>query len=119
MKKSFEEMEVWQSAYQLWKDLWIVFYHESFRNYGFQDQIMRAVISITNNIAEWSNRSSAKDFAKFLFISKWSCAEVQSMLYFAHDFWYISAEQKDNFISQTQSIINQLGKFISYLRTKS
>lgn len=112
-------MEVRRNAYKLWKELGEIFYHPDFRNYWFQDQIMRAVISITNNIAEWSNRSSAKDFAKFLFISKWSCAEVQSMLYFAQDFGYISLEQQVNFIDQTKSIINQLGKFITYLRSKS
>jgi four helix bundle protein len=119
MKKSFEEMDVRKSAYQLSISLGKIFYDPSFRNYSFQDQIMRASISVSNNIAEWNNRWSAKDFVKFLFISKGSCAEVRSMIYLAHEFGYITSQQKEVFLNETLSIINQLGKFISYLKTAS
>ncbi len=86
MKKWFEELDVWKNAFELAKDMWKIFYDKEFRNRWFQDQIMRAVISISNNIAEWNDRWSAKDFMKFLFISKGSCAEVRSMLYLAHEY---------------------------------
>ena len=62
MKQQFENLEIWKLSFELWKELAIIFYDGWFRNYSLQDQIMRASISISNNIAEWNDRWSAKDF---------------------------------------------------------
>lgn len=69
---------------------------------------MRATLSISNNIAEGNDRGSAKDYIRFLYISKGSAAEVKSMLYVAESFGYISNEQKEIYIEKVSSIINQL-----------
>ncbi len=119
MKQSFESLEIWQKSFALAKILWKVFYDKDFRNYSFQDQIMRATISISNNIAEWGDRWSAKDYVKFLYIAKWSAAEVKNMLYIAHEFSYISSEQKESLIDMITIIIAQIGKFIQYLKSKT
>ena len=92
MSNTFENLEVWSLWRNLVNKLWKIFYDSSFKNYWFQDQIMRAAISITNNIAEWRERPSNKDFIKFLYYSKWSTGEVRSMLYLALDFWFIDQE---------------------------
>lgn len=118
MKSSFEELHVWKNANTLAKALGAIFYKPNFKNYSFQDQIMRACISISNNIAEWNNRGSAKDFIKFLFIAKWSCSETLNMLYLAKDFWYIDEVLAEQFIEDTKNILMQLWKFISYLHSK-
>jgi len=52
MKSSFEELNVWKNANTLAKVLGAIFYNPNFKNYSFQDQIMRACISISNNITE-------------------------------------------------------------------
>jgi four helix bundle protein len=52
MKKTFEELEIWKLSFDLGKELGLIFYKPDFRNYSFQDQLMRAVISVSNNIAE-------------------------------------------------------------------
>jgi len=44
------------------------------KEYGFKDQIKRAVVSITNNIAEGSEYNNNKQFVRFLKIAKGSCA---------------------------------------------
>jgi len=51
------------------------------RDFGFKDQICRATVSISNNIAEGFDRSSDADFSRFLFIALGSCSEAKSMLY--------------------------------------
>jgi four helix bundle protein len=50
--KYFEDLEIWQIAQENTKILSKIFYDKNFKNYSFQDQIMRASISVSNNIAE-------------------------------------------------------------------
>jgi four helix bundle protein len=75
--KDFEDMEVWQDA----QDLAVEVYEDfaGVRDFSFCDQIKRAVVSITNNIAEGSERTTPTDFSRFLDIAKGSCGEVRSM----------------------------------------
>lgn len=94
MKKwSFEELEVRKIARTLNMSLWLIFYSSSFKNFSFQDQIMRAWLSVQNNIAEWNESQSNKEFTKFLYYAKRSSGEVRSMLYNALDYWYITEEE--------------------------
>lgn len=69
------------------------------RGYGFKDQIQRAVVSISNNIAEGFERRSNKEFAQFLYIAKGSCGEARSMLYIALELNYITKEQFEQFFN--------------------
>jgi four helix bundle protein len=43
------------------------------RDRGFKDQIQRAAISISNNIAEGIERNSNKELGYFLNVAKGSC----------------------------------------------
>ena len=61
--KDFEDMEVWQDAqdlaYEIYNDL------SSVKDYSFVDQLKRAAVSISNNIAEGAERETDVDFARF------------------------------------------------------
>jgi hypothetical protein len=46
MKQSFENLEVRKHSFELAKQAGMVFYDKDFPNKSFQDQIMRAVLSI-------------------------------------------------------------------------
>jgi four helix bundle protein len=52
----FEDLLIWKLGKELFRELGLIFYSKSFRNFSFQDQIMRATLSITNNIAEGFER---------------------------------------------------------------
>lgn len=81
MTKPFTEFEVYQKSLLLAKEIFMLMNKPSFeREYGFKDQIKRAVVSISNNIAEGSEYNNNKQFIRFLRHSKGSCAEVRSML---------------------------------------
>ena len=84
----FEDCLAWQKA----KDLSLSIYQsfKTCRDYGFRDQIQRAVISIMNNIAEGFERNTNKEFINFLYIAKGSSGEVRSMLIIARELEYIS-----------------------------
>lgn len=118
-KKFFEDLEIRKLWNELALELWNIFYNKSFKNFDFQSQIMRATISITNNIAEWHERHTNKEYLYFLYISKWSCGEVRSMLYLAHKFWYITQEQFEYFKHKCMNISAKIYNFISYLKKNS
>tara|TARA_R110001592_G_scaffold229393_2_gene486084 strand:- start:6792 stop:7142 length:351 start_codon:yes stop_codon:yes gene_type:complete len=87
----FEDIIAWQKSQDLAVEIYKIF--KDSKDFGFKDQICRATVSISNNIAEGFDRSSNADFKRFLFISLASCSEVKSMLYLAERLNYID---KDN-----------------------
>lgn len=60
----FEDMEVWQGAQDLAVDVYTDF--SNCRDFSFVDQFKRAVVSISNNVAEGSERTTPVEFARFL-----------------------------------------------------
>jgi four helix bundle protein len=111
---TFEDIIAWQKANALTKEIYLVF--KNCRDYSFRDQIQRAVISITNNIAEGYERKGNKEFSQFLFIAKGSCGEVRSMLYSALEIGYINKEEFNKFKSQTVEISRMLSGLIMSLK---
>jgi len=100
--QKFEDIIAWQKAQDL-----AVYIYSTFRDlkdFSFRDQICRASVSISNNVAEGFDRSSNADFARFLYFSIASCSEVRSMVYLASRLNYISEENKGQLLSQTQEI---------------
>jgi len=54
-----------------------------------KDQVQRAAISITNNIAEGFERRTNKELINFLYIAKGSCGEMRSMITIAVELGYL------------------------------
>lgn len=89
--KDFEDIIAWQKAkalgllvYKLFKDT---------KDFSFRNQIQRAAVSISNNIAEGFDHNSDKELRRFLFMAKGSCAEVRSMLLLAREIGFISEDE--------------------------
>lgn len=111
--ETFEDIVVWQKSRILVTDIYQVFRNSN--DYSFRDQIQRAAVSIMNNIAEGYERKGNKEFAKFLYIAKGSCAEVRSMLYLGLDLKYITKEESSNFSEQSLVISKMLSSLIKTL----
>jgi four helix bundle protein len=79
--QKFEDLIAWQKAQDLCLTVYKTF--QDYKDYGFKDQIQRAALSITNNIAEGFGRGSKADFCRFLYYAQGSCSEVRSMLHLA------------------------------------
>lgn len=79
--------------------------------YALCDQLRRAAISITSNIAEGSGRVSTKEKIHFLEISYGSLMEVLSQLDIACDLGYITKED----FKQFEMIENRVAGLISDL----
>ena len=73
----FEELRVRELSSELYDKINKIFNKQSYKDYFFKDQILRATLSISNNIAEWFERETNNELRRFLYIAKWSCGEVE------------------------------------------
>ena len=112
--KTFEEINAWQNARGLVRDVYAVTRRGDFaKDHGLKDQIQRAAISICSNIAEGFERRGNKEFIHFLWIAKGSAAEVCSQLHNAIDIGYITEEQ----FQSLHDLAKQIGGMIFNLIT--
>lgn len=114
--RRFEEIESWQLARELTKQVYAVAMRGAFaKDFGLRDQITRASGSAMHNIAEGFDGGSNAEFVKFLRYSQRSCSEVQSQLYVALDQAYISQAEFDSIYEQAAMTHAKVGGFIRYL----
>ncbi len=119
MTKSFEDFEVYQKGLLLTKMIFKLVNNNAFeKEFGFKDQIKRAVISITNNIAEGSEYNNNKQLIRYLKISKGSCAEVRSMLILSRELGFCSQTEIEESYNICIEISQNLSNFIKYLSSK-
>jgi four helix bundle protein len=109
----FEDLLVWQKAQALSVSIYRVFGKN--KDFGFKDQIQRATVSIMNNVAEGFDRKGTKEFERFLYIAKGSCAEVRSMLYLARELGYLSDGQQPEMLALTEELSRMIGGLIRSL----
>ena len=100
--QKFEDIVAWQKAQTSAVEIYTVFSNS--KDYGFRDQICRASVSISNNIAEGFDRSSNAEFSRFLYIALASCSEVKSMLYLASQLKYINNEKREFLVENGNEI---------------
>ncbi len=79
--KRFADLPVWQTAAQLY-ELCDEFPSKAPRELrsSYRDQLERAVLSISNNIAEGFGRGTTSELLAFIYIARGSADEVTSML---------------------------------------
>ena len=77
----FEELPVWQNAIELAVCVYRFTTHDAFDGrYSLKDQLERAAVSISNNIAEGFERGTTQETLTFLYISRGSAGETRSVL---------------------------------------
>jgi len=77
----FEELPVWQAAIKLAVEIYALTADDAFRGQrSLRDQLERATVSVSNNIAEGFERGTNNELLMFLYISRGSAGEVRSML---------------------------------------
>ncbi|MHA7829551.1 MAG: four helix bundle protein [Flagellimonas sp.] len=113
--KRFEDLIVWQKA----QELAVIIYNDfqECKDFGFRDQIRRASVSVSNNIAEGFERSSNADFSKFLYYSLGSNSEVRSMIYLSVRLNLLSKWRADEIIEITNEVSRLLYGLIKSIKT--
>ena len=114
---NFKKLRVWQDGVNLAANIYHVTRQVPFsKDYGLSNQIQRAVVSISSNIAEGNERTTEKESIYFLNVSKGSAAEVITQLNIAYKIGYISFDVFEKLEDQTEKIRASLKKLISAKR---
>jgi four helix bundle protein len=112
--KSFTDLDAWKEGHKLTIEIYNVtkkFPKEE--QFGLTNQIRRAVVSITSNIAEGFSRNSYKEKVQFYSVALGSLTEVQNQLLISRDIGYIANEEFKKLAEQSvkvSKIINGLIK---------
>ena len=115
--RNFRNYQVWQDAVEFASHVYkITTEMPWFEKKGLCDQLQRAVVSISSNIAEGSAKPSDADFAKFLDVALGSSYEVETQLLISHKVGYIDEEKHAALHSANVAIQRQLVGLIKTLR---
>jgi four helix bundle protein len=94
--ESFEDLLVWRKGIDVVKQVYVLTAAGKLqRDFGLRDQLQRAAVSIPTNIAEGYERSSRREYLRFLHIAKGSAGEVRSLLRVALEVGYIDQGRYD------------------------
>jgi four helix bundle protein len=117
--KRFEDLPVWQEAAEMARLMYEFTALEPFhRHPGLRDQLERAALSVSNNIAEGFERGTTNELLAFLYIARGSAGEVRSMMRVLER-WNIFSHcrsQISNFIVRCEKISKQLYGWIESLK---
>ena len=113
---NFEKLEVWRKSvdfadfvYRLTQ----VFPAEE--RFGITNQMRRASVSISSNIAEGTSRSSKLDYSRFVELAAGSLFEVVSQAHIAVRRAYLSDKNFQSMHASAEELIRMLSGLKSYL----
>lgn len=117
--KRFENLEIWQEARRLSKEVIRLAKHSELKNdFRLRDQIIDSSGSVMDNIAEGFERDGNIEFRQFLSTSKASAGETRSQIYRLYDNDYIDEEEMSRLTTEYETLSRRIANFILYLNKK-
>ena len=117
--RRFEDLEVFQRARMLCKEIYRITKVEPFKNdFRFVQQIRASSGSIMDNIAEGFERNGNKEYVNFLYIAKGSCGELRSQLLRAFDAEFVGKVEFTQLYNEAEEIGRLLFRLIQSIRQK-
>ena len=114
--ETFEDLDIWNKAIDLYVDVYTMCEGETLkRDFSAKDQIKRATLSISNNIAEGFEYENNLQFMHFLRSSKGSAGEVRSMLHAFHRTKQIDDAMHQKLTEAVLIISKSIKNFLTYL----
>jgi four helix bundle protein len=113
---NFEKLEVWKKAIEF-ADLVYKLTH-SFpveERFGLTNQMRRASVAVSSNIAEGSSRSSKTDYSRFVELAAGSLFEVISQAHVAERQGYLKEEGFQTMHANAEELSRMLSGLRSYL----
>lgn len=110
---NFKELRVWKEGVELAVEIYRISKQEPFSgDFGLRNQIQRAVISISSNIAEGDERRTDRESVFYFNVAKGSAAEVITQLHIAKRIGYIDTATFETLEDKTEKIRASLKKLI-------
>ena len=100
--ESFKDLIAWQKGHELVLEIYkITKAFPKEEQFGLTNQLRRAAVSLTSNIAEGFSRRSYKEKSQFYSMALGSLTEVQNQLLIAEDIGYISKQNSSKLGEET------------------
>jgi four helix bundle protein len=115
----FEQLPVWDAGMELAVGVYALTEKAEFqKRYSLRDQIERAAVSVSNNIAEGFERGTNQELLTFLYVARGSAGEVRSMLCLLERIPAFTNIKPDllKLKSRAEGVSKQLGAWIRSLR---
>ncbi|MFZ2339125.1 MAG: four helix bundle protein [Bacteroidales bacterium] len=110
---NFMELKVWQIARDLSVKIYKLTQNQYFKkDFGFRDQIQRAAVSISSNIAEGDESGSNRLSIRYLYIAKGSTAELMTQLIIASEIGYVDKSTQEQLVDECDKISSMLTRLI-------
>ena len=114
--ETFEDLEIWNEAIDLYVEVYSKCENSSLKNdFSAKDQLKRATLSISNNIAEGFEYENNLQFMRFLRYSKGSAGEVRSMIHAFYRTKQIDEATHKKLIADVILISKSIKNFLKYL----
>ena len=114
--ETFEDSEIWNEAIDLYVEVYSKCENSSLKNdFSAKDQLKRATLSISNNIAEGFEYENNLQFMRFLRYSKGSAGEVRSMIHAFYRTKQIDEATHKKLIEDVILISKSIKNFLKYL----
>lgn len=106
---SFENLEVWKCSRKLVVDVYsMVKKFPAVEKFALCDQLRRAIVSVSSNIAEGNGRTSPNEKVRFIEIAYGSLLESYCQLLLAADLDYITVDDLNTLKNQFELISKML-----------
>jgi four helix bundle protein len=117
---SFEDLIVWQKAQDIAVKVYKLVEENDFikKDFSLKDQLKRAAISISDNIAEGFEYNNDPNFHRFLRIAKGSCGEIRNKIHFAGRLEFINGATAEVLINEVKILGGQIGELIKKVKIK-
>lgn len=118
MITSYQNLTVRQKSMDLVEEIYILVREfPKSEMFALVDQLKRSIVSVASNIAEWSQRWTKKENLHFLFIAKWSAAELETQLLISKRLGFLSESKFQIVHEHVLEVLKMLSAYISYHKT--
>ena len=109
--KSYKDLLIWQKGLEITEKVYLITNNFPQNElFSLTNQIRRASVSISSNIAEGFGRNSTKSYMNFLKISRGSLYELETQLIIADRLNYISDNE---LLKSINDLLSEEGKMIN------
>jgi four helix bundle protein len=118
--QSFTDLKAWKESHKL--VLMIYAAGKQFpqrEQFGLTQQVQRAVVSISSNIAEGFSKTSSKEKTQFYRISLASLTEVQNQILIARDIQYLKIIDFNQIAEQTVLVSKLINGLIKSMKART